>query len=283
MMPSRHKGSYTFRPTGKCSKQAMPLLTASASTMQPVPSSTAMASTVQSSGTIATNENHPSSLIPSEVTSNIPVWPEASHIPLAGGIRASVTPSALSLFLSPSENGSGNSVLTSVSRGKHKASAISGGESAAGTTVSEVARKCNRGQPLASVVAQKEHTEAMKDMPSVSVDGLSWSMANQTLTTNNDVFRQAALAFRPHSSNYSVEDALELGTYITAIENKQEATLFPTLDEHLQKSLLDRCLQKINARRDRLGGSCLDTCSKWLFCILVSSCPYMFDLVYIVL
>ena len=64
---------------------------------------------------------------------------------------------------------------------------------------------------------------------------------------------KAALAFRPHSSNYSVEDALELGTYITAVENKQEAILFPTLDEHLQKSLLDRCLQKINAQRDREG------------------------------
>ena len=211
-----------------------------------------MASTVQSSGTIATNENRPSSPIPSEVTSNIPVRPEASRIPLTGGIRASVTPSAPSLFLSPLENGSGNSVLTSVSRGKCKASTISGGESAAGTTVSEVSQKRNRGQPSASVVAQKEHTEAVKDF-SVSVDGLSWSMVNQTLTTNNDVFRQAALAFRPHSSNYSVEDALELGTYITAVENKQEAILFPTLDEHLQKSLLDRCLQKINVWRDREG------------------------------
>ena len=249
-MPSHHKGLYTFHPTGKRSKQAMPPSIASASTTQPVPPSTPMTSTVQSSGTIATNEDRPSSPIPSEVTSNIPVRPEASRIPLTGGIRASVTPSAPSSFLSPSENGSRNSVLTSVSWGKRKASAISGGESAVGTTVSEVARKRNRGQPSASVVAQEKHTEAVKDM-SLSVDGLSQSMANQTLTTNNDVFRQAALAFRPHSSNYSVEDALELGTYITAVENKQEAILFPTLDERLQKSLLDRWLQKINARRDQ--------------------------------
>ena len=90
----------------------------------------------------------------------------------------------------------------------------------------------------------------MKDM-SHSVDGLSRGMVNQMLTTNNDVFRQAALAFRPHSLNYSMEDALELSTYLTAVENKQEAILFLTLDERLQKSLLDRCLQKINARRDR--------------------------------
>ena len=138
----------------------------------------------------------------------------------------------------------------SVSQGKCKASAISGGESAVGTTVSEMARKHNHGQPLAFVVAQKEHTEAVKDM-SLSVDGIFQSMVNQTLTTNNVIFRQAALAFRPHSSNYSMKDALELGTYITAVENKQEAILFPTLDEHLQKSLLDRWLQKNNAQRDQ--------------------------------
>ena len=160
--------------------------------------------------------------------------------------------SAPSSFLSPLENGSGNSVLTSISQGKCKASAISGGESAAGTTVSKVAQKRNCGQPSASVVAQKEHTETMKNM-SILVDRLTWSMANQTSPLTMMFSDKAALAFRAHSSNYSVEDVLELGTYITAVENKQEAILFPTLDKHLQKSLLDRCLQKINARRDWEG------------------------------
>ena len=235
MMPSHNKGAYIFRPIGKRTKQAMLPSTASASIMQPVPPSIAMTSTVQSSGTITTNEDCLTSPIPSlETTSNIPVRPEASCIPLSGSIHASAPPFN----------------FDSASQGKRKASAISGGESAAGTTVSEVVRKCNQGQPSAFVIAQKEHTEAVKDM-SHSVDGLSRGMANQTLTTNNDIFRQATLAFRPQSLNYSMEDALELGTYLTTVENKQEAILFLTLDERLQKSLLDRCLQKINAQRNR--------------------------------
>ena len=111
-------------------------------------------------------------------------------------------------------------------------------------------QKHNHGQPSATVTTQRENTEAMKHM-SYSIDGLSQSMANQTITTNNNVFRQAAMGLKAHISDYSVDDYLALGMYLMAIENKQVAIFFTMLEGEHQKSFLDRCLGMINARKDQ--------------------------------
>ena len=237
MMPSCSKGTYVFHPGGKC--HDLPLSTSS----------------TQPPNTVVMDEARQTPVTPSEVSSNIPV-PGSSCIPHASTfqlstIDASAPPSAPFSFLSPLENDSGSSsVLTSISWGKCKAGAISGGESVAGTTVSEASRKRNCGQPSATVTTQRENTEAMKHM-SYSVDGLSQSMANQTITTNNDIFRQAAMGLKAHISDYLVDNYLVLGMYLTAIENKQVAIFFMMLEGEHWKSFLDRCLGTINAWKDQ--------------------------------
>ena len=80
----------------------------------------------------------------------------------------------------------------------------------------------SHGVMTATVTVQRENTEAMKHML-CSVDGLSQSMASQMITSNNDVFRQAAMALKAHIADYSVNDYLALGMYLTVIENKQAA------------------------------------------------------------
>ena len=237
MMASCSKGTYVFHPGGKCHE--LPLSTSS----------------TQLPNTIVTDEARQTPATLSEVSSNISV-PGSSRIPHASTfqlstIDASAPPSALSSFLSPLENNSGSSsVLTSISWGKCKAGAISGGESVAGTTVSEASQKHNCGQPSATVTAQRENTEAMNHM-SYSIDGLSQSMANQMITMNNNIFRQAAMGLKAHISDYSVDNYLVLGMYLMAIENKQVAIFFTTLEGEHQKSFLDRCLGMINAQKDQ--------------------------------
>ena len=111
MMPSHSKGAYIFHAGGKW--------------CDPPPS---------------TSTQPPNTLVMGE-----------THRSLSSS-NASAPPSAPSSFLSPSEsqhNSGASSVLTSISRGKHKASVISSGESVAGTTVSETARKHNCNQPSA--------------------------------------------------------------------------------------------------------------------------------------
>ena len=226
MMPSRSKGAYVFRVGGK--RRDPPPSTST----QP-PNTLVMDETHQSlsSSGVSSNLNHLPMPVSSETLSHVPhasannplPIPDLSHIPHAGAFQlpitnASAPPSAPSSFLSPSEsqhNSGALSVLTSISRGTRKASVILGGESVAGTTVSETARKCNRNQPSATVTVQNKHADALEHA-ACSVNGLSKTMANHTLTTNNDVCKQAATSLKAHISDYLVKDYLALGMYLMA-------------------------------------------------------------------
>ena len=192
------------------------------------------------------------SRIPHASANNPLPIPDLSHIPHAGAFQlpianASAPPSAPSSFLSPLEsqhNSGASSVLTSISQGKCKASVISGGESVAGTTVSETARKHNHNQPSAAVTVQNKHADALEHA-ACSVNGLSKTMANHMLTTNNDVCKQAATSLKAHISDYSVKDYLTLGMYLMAEKNKHVVIFFATLKGVHRKTFLDECLKTI--------------------------------------
>ena len=166
MMPSRSKGAYVFH-AGDKQRDSPP----STSTQ---PSNTLVTDKTHrslSSSGVPSNLNHLPMPVSSETLSHVPhasannslPIPDLSHIPHAGAFQlpianASAPPSTPSSFLSPSEcqhNSGASSVLTSISWGKRKASVISGGESVAGTTVSETAHKRNRNQPSAPAKSHK--------------------------------------------------------------------------------------------------------------------------------
>ena len=97
-------------------------------------------------------------------------------------------------------------------------------------------------------MTQLENAEIMKHVSS-TVDGISKTLAMQTITTNNDVFKQAATVLKVHISDFLVDDYLLLGAYLTNVDNKQDTILFATLEGLHCKHYLELCLKKINAAR----------------------------------
>ena len=102
----------------------------------------------------------------------------------------------------------------------------------------------NCNQPSAAVTVQNKHADALEHV-ACSVYGLSKTMANHMLTTNNDVCKQAATSLKAHISDYSVKDYLVLGMYLMAEKNKHVAIFFATLEGVHQKTFLDECLKAI--------------------------------------
>jgi len=133
-------------------------------------------------------------------------------------------PSAPLSFLSPSGAGSdSSSVLMSVSRGKHKVSAIS--VLVESNTGSEISRKRVRGPSVATTV-QAENAESMKRL-SHTVEEISKTLATSGITTNNDIWQHAVMVLNSHQGDFSsVDNFLDLGRFLTSPANKQECSAF---------------------------------------------------------
>lgn len=157
-------------------------------------------------------------------------------------------PSTPSSFLTPSDHGSdSSSVLTSVSRGKRKASAISGSESVVSSVASDASRKRIRG-PSVAVTAQMESAEAMKQV-SQTIDGIAKAFASSagiTITTT-DVCEQAITLLNKHEDDFSEDDFLDLSSYLS--ENRTKAVVFAGVAAKFRKTWLDRCLADIAAKK----------------------------------
>lgn len=97
-------------------------------------------------------------------------------------------------------------------------------------------------------MAQLENAEIMKHVSS-TVDGISKTLAMQTITTNNDIFKQVVTVLKVHILEFLVDDYLSLGAYLTNVDNKQDTILFATLEGLHCKRYLELCLEKINAAR----------------------------------
>ena len=176
IMPSQTKGAHIFRPGGKRSRKAGPQSHSPGQPSEPPASSMPPPSAVPT---------------PTPVTSQA-VAPDSTVSPSR---NISSPPSAPSSFLSPSGAGSdSSSVLTSVSRGKRKVSAISASvESNAG---SEISRKRVRGPSVAATV-QAENAESMKQL-SHTVEEISKTLVTSGITTNNDIWQHAVTVLNSH-------------------------------------------------------------------------------------
>jgi len=176
IMPSQTKGVHIFCPGGKHSRKVGPQSHSPGQPLEPPASSMPPPSAVPT---------------PTPVTSQA-VAPDSTVSP---SHNISLPPSAPLSFLSPSCAGSdSSSVLMSISRGKHKVSAISG--SVGSNAGSEISHKCVRS-PSAATTAQAENAESMKQL-SHTVEEISKTLMTSGITTNNDILQHAVMVLNSH-------------------------------------------------------------------------------------
>ncbi|KIM66619.1 hypothetical protein SCLCIDRAFT_21768 [Scleroderma citrinum Foug A] len=228
MMPVKSKGEYVFR----AGKRARPSVTKNMGG-----SSTSL--NAASSGMPPPDSTPRTTMPPPPPQMSMPAPPPPqasafSSTPFSAAQASSdvsAPPSVPSSFLSPSEQASGSSNLTSISRGKCKADAEAADSPAQ-------SRKHSHGS---------SNVEVIKQILSDTMGDVTKALA--TPITITDICEEAVKILNEYVNEYTMDDFLELGMHLT--ENRAKAILFVRSPAMHHKALLDKSLTTIYGARER--------------------------------
>ena len=258
MMPSKAKGTFVYRASGKRKKSSSTgianagpsMTTNNAGSSIPPPDSTSRLSMLAPPLRPLASSMPPPPLPPhlSPHPSASPSPPQTSVLSVArfpaASSDVSERPSTPSTFLSPSDRADDTSVVTSVSRGKRKASVV-GSEAADGAAQS---RKRSRGSSAAT--GQKETVAAINKVTD-TIEGITKALGSSTaitFSTAPDSCEMAIDILNEYENDFPADDYLDLCSHLT--HNKPDAVVFVRVSTKHRKAWLDRLLKGVSQGRN---------------------------------